>query len=262
MTTDITAAARLIAADIAAGKEFRPLGEAAAGDLAWAYAVQRAVAMELIHSKARTRVAGFKVAVNSAALMQHFGVSEPAAAHVFADEVHKSPARLDLSSYGSFLYEPEIAAVFDAALPARETPYSDAEVAAAIGRFVPAFELIDTRGGRIPDLTLVDAVTQNITNAGAVLGGPGVPAGELDADTLATTVLENGETILEATGARPQPPLEAATFVVNLFGSMGIGMDAGMFILCGTHQPPRLLTAPTRIEVDMGPLGTVEMALT
>jgi 2-keto-4-pentenoate hydratase len=262
MTTDITATAQAIAADIAAGNAFRPQDDAAVGDMARAYAIQRAVAMELINSGARTRVAGFKVAVNSAGLMQHFGVSEPAAAHVFADEVHSSPARLALSSYGSFQYEPEIAAVFDAALPVREDPYSQAEVAAAIGRFVPAFELIDTRGARIPDLTLLDAVAQNITNAGAVLGGPGVAPDALDAESLLTVVRENGETILEATGARPQPPLEAATFVVNKFDSMGIGMEAGTFILCGTHQPPRLLTAPTRIEVEMGPLGTVEMGLT
>ena len=56
-------------------------------------------------------------------------------------------------------------------------------------------------------------------------------------------------------------PLEAATFVANLFRGRGVGLDSGMMILCGAHQPPRPLTAPTRLEVDMGPLGAAEITL-
>jgi len=260
MTTDITPVAKKIAADIAEKKPFEPLGDEA-GDMARGYAIQRSVAMELIRSGTRSGVAGFKVAVNSPALLKHFGVDEPAAAHVFADQVHSSPAQLKLSDYRDFVYEPEIAAVFGEALPPRDTPYTQDEVLAAIERFVAAFEIIDTRGAKIPELRLPDGVAQNITNAGAVLCGPDMPPEDLDADTLITTVTENGETILEATGARPQPPLEAATFVVNLYRSMGIGIDKGMFILCGTHQPPKQLIEPTTVEVDMGPLGTAKFEL-
>lgn len=258
---DIETAARQIAADIAAGDPYLPQTKAIAGDMARAYKVQLEMVRELLKSGKRTKVGGFKVAINSPVLMDRFGVTEPVGGHVFADEVSASPARLALSSYGSFHYEPEIAAILKAPLPPREMPYTEAEVAAAIARFVPSFEIIDTRGVKIPDVGLPDAVAQNITNAGAVLGGPGLLPDELDADAIRTIVRENGATQLDAVGARPQPPLEAATFVANLFSGLGVGLEPGMLILCGAHQPPRPLTAATRLEVEMGPLGSAAIIL-
>ena len=208
--SDIQTAAREIAADIAAGNPFRPHAEAAGDDLAQAYAIQLAAVEDLLSSGRRSGVGGFKVALNAPALLERYGITEPAGAHVFADEVRQSPARLQLSFFGSFHYEPEITAILNAPLPVREDPYTQAEVAAAIGRFVPSFEVIDTRRANIPEISLAEAIAQNITNAGAVLGGPGLPPGDLDADTIRTVVRENGETLLDAVGARPQPPLEAA----------------------------------------------------
>lgn len=259
---DIASTAEKIAGDIAKNAPFDPLGPDRIGDLDRAYAVQRAVVVDLLRRGSRTKVGGFKIAMNAPALMERFALSEPIGAHIFAEQVIQSPATLSLSDFVTFHYEPEIAAILKSPLPPRDPGYSEEEVKAAIDRFVPAFEVIDSRHAEIPKLDLVDAVSQNITNAGAIVGGPGVAPDALDADTIRTVVRETGETVLDQTGARPQSPLQAVTFIANLFGGMGIGLEAGMLILCGAHQPPKPITSPTRLEAEMGPLGSVELMLT
>lgn len=249
-----------IARDIVDAAEFAP--HSGAKDLAAAYAVQDAVADKLIADGSRKPVAGYKLAANSKGAMQHFALTEPAAGRVFGDQVHASPAELAAGSFRQFAYEPEITAIMGASLPASGAPYSKQDVAAAIARFVPGFEILELRGAEMPKIGIVEAVAQNITNAGIVIGGPGIAPADLAPAEVRTLVTIDGEPELDVTGAAPQDPLEAVTWLANHLISRGLSLEAGQCVLCGTHAPIRPVVGAARIEASMSGLGDVTLALT
>lgn len=252
-----------IAHDIVAGAPFSayPPADGVPRSLAQGYALQDAVAAALQASGARGAIAGYKIAVNSPELMAHFRIEEPASGQVFADQTHEGHARLPAAGFAEFAYEPEIAAVMGRALPLKDAPFTREAVAAAIAGFVPALELLDTRGARTRELHLPDVVAQNISNAGAVLGGPGVAPDALEPGAIRTVVTLDGAPELDVTGAAPQDPLDAVCWLANHLAARGRTLEAGDFILCGTHAPLRLMPGPVRIEVTMSGLGTVGVEL-
>ncbi len=236
--------------------------ETGARSIPEAYALQDALAAHLTACGMRGPVAGYKIAANSPALMAHFGVSEPASGRVFADQCHDSGAHLSAGGFHSFAYEPEIAAIMGARLGAEDAPFSRETVAAAIDRMVPALELIDLRGANPPELALADVIAQNITNAGAVIGGPGVTPEALDPARVHTAVTIDNAPELSVVGAAPQDPLEAVHWLANHVARRGLSLDAGQIVLCGTHAPIRPVSGRAAIEVTMSGLGTVSVTLT
>ncbi|MGY6707487.1 MAG: 2-keto-4-pentenoate hydratase [Rhizobiaceae bacterium] len=252
-------AVEAIARDIVQAAEFA--AHSGASDLASAYAVQDAVADKLVADGSRKAVAGYKLAANSKGAMQHFALTEPAAGRVFGDQVHSSPAELAADTFRQFAYEPEITAIMGASLPASGAPYSKEDVAAAIARFVPGFEILELRGAEMPKIGIVEAVAQNITNAGIVIGGPGISPSELVPAEVHTVVTIDGKPELDVTGAAPQDPLEAVTWLANHLVSRGLSLEAGQCVLCGTHAPIRPVAGPARIEAKMSGLGDVTLTL-
>lgn len=252
-------AVEAIARDIVEAAEFEP--HSGAGNLAEAYAVQDKVAEKLVADGSRKAVAGYKLAANSKGAMQHFSLTEPASGPVFGDQVLASPGELQAGSFRQFAYEPEITAVMGADLPASGAPYSKEDVAAAIARFVPGFEILELRGAEMPKIGIIEAVAQNISNAGIVIGGPGIAPSELVPAEVRTVVTIDGQPELDVTGAAPQDPLEAVTWLANHLVSRGLSLEAGQCVLCGTHAPIRPVAGPARIEASMLGLGEVSLTL-
>lgn len=245
-----------IAADITAGRRYRARDEI--DDLATGYAVQDQVVERLIATGSRSAVAGYKVALNAQALMAHFGVAEPVSARIFRDQVEESPARLQARAYRHFAFEPEIAAIIQRAPEGR----LDRDGAAAIvGRLIPAFELIDLRGLDPATGDLPDIVAQNVSNAGAVLGGPGLPPADFDPAAARSRMFRNGETTLDATGAAPQDPLEVVAWMANHLAERGLDLPAGMIVLCGTHAPIASAGVGDVLAFEVEGLGRVEARL-
>jgi 2-keto-4-pentenoate hydratase len=249
-----------IAKDIVEAAPFTPRSGAASLDEA--YTIQDAVTDHLITQGRRKPVAGYKLAVNSRMLMDRFGVSEPASGRIFGDQLFQSPAELPASAFRQFAYEPEIAAIMATGLPVSGAPYTEEQVATAIDRFVPAFELLDLRGSELPKIGLAEAVAQNITNAGIVIGGPGIAPSELDPAAIETTVEIDGRPELSVKGAAPQHPLEAVTWLANHLARRGLSLEAGHVVLCGTHAPIRPVEGTARIELRMSGLGQASITLT
>jgi len=147
------------------------------------------------------------------------------------------------------------------ALRAEDAPFSRETVVAAIDRMVPALELLDLRGAKPPELALADVIAQNISNAGAVIGGPGVKPDALDPASVHTAVTIDDAPELSVTGAAPQDPLEAAHWLANHIARRNLSLEAGQIILCGTHAPIRPVSGAARIAVTMSGLGTVSVVL-
>ncbi|MFD1510183.1 2-keto-4-pentenoate hydratase [Lacimonas salitolerans] len=227
-----------------------------------AYALQDQVAGHLSQDAAFGAVAGWKIAANSKALLERFGIGEPASGRVFAALRRDSPAELRAADYRQFALEPEIAAVMKTTLPAQDAPFVAATVQGAIDRFVPAFELLDMRDCDMSQIHLPDIVAQNISNVGAVLGGPGIAPDQLDISKVRTTLTIDGEIRHDVTGAAPQNPLEAVTWLANHLAARGLTLEAGQIVLCGTHSPIWYHDGTGEIVMEMSGLGRAVLRLT
>lgn len=254
---DLDALAEEIASDIAQRLPHRSLAERIGPDLATGYAVQDRVVAHLITRGARRGMAGYKVALNSPTAMARMGVTEPLSARLFADQHHTSGADLRGVDYRQFAFEPEIAALIGHDLPLRAEPYDRADVASAVSRLVPALELLDQRGLDMAASSLPDVVAQNISNAGVVVGGPGVTVAEFDALRIATTVALDDRTVATVTDGLPQHPLDVVAWMANHLAARGLFLQQGMVVLCGSHTPIQQAGAASAITVAMTGLGRV-----
>lgn len=244
-----------IAGDVLEARPFDPHATDPARTLEEAYQVQAALARTLAAS-GRGPVAGWKIAANNPVLQERFGISEPISAPIFAAQVCRSPADLDKAAYLEFAFEPEIAAVLKADVDATDR---DA-VASAIEVFLPAFELLDMRRIDMPSVRIADAVAQNISNAGIVLGGPGIAPQDLDVTGVRTVVKVDGTAKLDVTGAAPEHPIDSVTWLARHLAERGEKLQAGQVVLCGTHCPIWYIDAG-EVVVEMSGLGSASMKL-
>ncbi|MBO6902627.1 MAG: fumarylacetoacetate hydrolase family protein [Rhizobiaceae bacterium] len=224
-----------------------------------AYELQDAVSVLL--AGVRGRVAGWKIAANSPALLERFGLKEPVSGRIFANQIYEGPAVLKVADYAQFAFEPEIAAVIGRTLTSRDAPFGADQVADAIARFVPSLELLDMRMTDMKAVHIPDAVAQNISNAGAVRGGPGAAPGEFDVADVRTVLSINGEVVYDVTGAAPQSPVEAVTWLANHLSARGLSLEAGQIVTCGTHSPIWYHEGAGEIRVEMSGLGSVSLTL-
>jgi len=260
--TDQKTQARQIMQDVLSGAPFQPYSTEPPRSLAQAYAIQDDLIACLIESGHRGPVAGWKIAANSPQLLARLKLAEPANGRVFADQRHDTPATLRAADYTRFAFEPEIAALMKTTLDPADAPFAAADVMAAIDRFVPALELLDMRHTDMANTHIPDAIAQNISNVGAVLGGPGVAPDALDTAQIRTMLSINGRIEHDVTGAAPQPPLEAVAWLANQLASRGLALEAGQVVLCGTHSPIWYHEGAGEIEVAMSGLGKVSATLT
>jgi len=230
-------------------------------DITAAYDIQDQVSAALLAGGHRTALCGYKLAMNSAALMQHFGTSEPGSARMFANQMHPSGAKLSGQAYHSMLIEPEIMAEIGRDMNPREGGHDRNSAMDAIEKFVPAIELIDCRGLHLPSSRLTSVIAQNITTAGLVHGGPGMTPQLLNVETLAVLVSIDGEIVANTVGTAPQHPLDAVAWLANHLISRGLTLKAGMIVMCGTHVPPIPLDDAGDISVDMDVLGKVAFSI-
>lgn len=246
--------------DLREVRPFAPYPTEPPHSVAAAYALQDKVVAALT-AGAPGAIGGWKIAANLPAMMDRFGLSEPLCARVLAADRRDSPALLRAADYRQFAFEPEIAAVMGATLAPEGAPFAPERVRAAIARFVPSMELLDMRGADMGAIHIADTVAQNILNAGAVLGGPGVAPDALDPAGIRTRLIIDGETRHDVTGAAPQHPLETVTWLANHLAGRGLALEAGQVVLCGTHSPIWHHAGPGAIIVEMSGLGSVSARL-
>ncbi len=222
-------------------------------DIAAAYDVQNHVMAE--RSAGYGGLAGYKIAFNSAALMQKMEISEPVAGRILADQVFDSGVTLDADCYRHFMIEPEIAAVLGEDISAGERiTVENAE--AAVSRYFPAFELLDRRNfeGMMHVPTIV---AHNVFNAGIVCGGPGVAPADFNWKKAETHCIDNGSIVVQGTGIAPQNPAEAVAFIANHFTMRGQNLPKGSLLLLGAHCPLYKVESGRELRLSIGVLGEV-----
>ena len=226
-------------------------------------ALDEAYAFQDDYVAAVGEVAGYKMAVNGAPQMAHFGVSEPVCARVFKAQVHASGVALPRHSFSSLSVEPEITAILGEGVQDITAPVDQAGALALIDRFHASIELIDQRGFSVPQLKLPQAVALNVFNAGCVLGEAHIAPADLDLAAMHVTSHDDGALMGGATNNPPQHPVEAVMWLLNNLLARGIKAQPGMLVMCGTHLPLRTLEPDVKeVSIAMAGLGTVDFTLT
>jgi 2-keto-4-pentenoate hydratase len=146
---------------------------------------------------------GWKVGLTAPVIQQQFGVHEPVFACLLAEGLVRSGHIFRRDALIEPGFENELCIVLDRDLP---TDATRADVACAVARVYPAFEIIETRGDLSGQLAL--AITDNGQQKAFVLGEPVSRDALPELDVVTVRVRINGTEVATASGdavlARPR----------------------------------------------------------
>ncbi|HTT78168.1 MAG TPA: fumarylacetoacetate hydrolase family protein [Stellaceae bacterium] len=215
-----------------------------------AYRIQLAL---LRRRDAGARRIGWKVGLTAAAIQQQFGVHEPVFGCLLADGLRRSG---EVFSHAALIrpgFENELCIVLGRDLPPDATP---TQVAAAIDRVYPAFEIIETRGDFTGELAL--ALADNAQQKAFVLGEP-VAADRLpDLAAVEVRVRINDTAVATAAGeAVLGHPCNAVAWLAAKLTAFGETVRAGDYIMSGSFTRQFALGPGDRIAADFAGIGSV-----
>jgi len=150
-------------------------------------------------------------------------------------------------------FENELCIVLDRDLPEHPTR---AEIAAAVGRVHPAFEITETRGDLTAQLAL--ALADNAQQKAFVLGSPVDRAALPELSAVRVRVEVNGAEVAAATGdAVLGHPYDAVAWLAGKLATFGERVRAGDYIMSGSFTRQFTLSAGDRIEAMFDGIGRV-----
>ena len=213
-----------------------------------AYRIQ----MALLERRGARRI-GWKVGLTSAAIQQQFQVHEPVFGCLLADGLLASGhvfLRDELIEPG---FENELCVVMGRDLA---SDASHADVAAAVARVHPAFEIIETRGDLTRQLAL--ALADNAQQKAFVLG-PAVERAALPAlETVGVSVRINGSAVATGDGSAVLGhPYNSVAWLAAKLAQFGERVKAGDYIMSGSFTRQFPLAQGDRIEAAFAGVGTV-----
>jgi 2-keto-4-pentenoate hydratase len=186
---------------------------------------------------------------------------EPTRGVIYADTIHISPARVPAAEVPQCGVEGEVAFIFRRDLPARATPWSRDEVAAAVDACA-AIELVTSRYQNPDSATNLEKLADCISNGAFVHAAPPANWRSLELGKLKVTLTVNGATVLEQVGGHPTgDPLGVAVALANMMRDKG-GVRAGQFVTCGSCTGLRYIQLGDICGVRFEGLGTVEVTFT
>lgn len=242
---------------------FAPLPEALAPrSVAEAYAVQAEYVS--LRGAQRGVVAGYKIALTTAAMRSMIGIPDPVAGDLLERTLLRSPARVRAESYVRLQVEFEVAVEMGEDLPAVNAPYTRERVAQAVAAVMPALELADDRGA---DLALLRAhplmlIADNAFSEGAVLGAPVRDWREIDLAGALGVASINGVEVGRGVGADVMGhPLEALTWIANNLASRGLGLWRSDVVITGSLVTTKMPKAGDRVRFELRGLGEAELAV-
>ena len=226
-------------------------------DLDEAYRVRRE--FEAIERERRGPVAGYKIGLTTPIMQKLCGVGEPCYGAIFASEVHRGRAELAARDYCRLGIETEIAVRLGEDLPQG----GDLErVGAAVESCMAAIELLEDLRHDYKRLSAAAMVAGNVWNAGAVLGERVVDWRGLDLADATARLAINGSEIGRGRGGEVMGnPINALAWLANKLVADGAPLRAGMIVLTGSMVPIQFPTPGDRALVEVGGLGSAELAV-
>jgi 2-keto-4-pentenoate hydratase len=224
-------------------------------DMASGYAIQTH-----LDDYAGPRV-GWKIAATGAGGRAALGVEHPLAGPLYARFGVRPGGELDVSGMRMSTAEAEFGFALARDLQPGDAPFDRDAVLGALGAFVPAIELPDTRyldhraaGG--PQL-VADAAC-----AGAFAFGE--PVDDYDPESLVehrVNLASAAQDVAEATGAKVMgDPIEAVRWLANELAAQGRALRAGDVVITGAAAAVRE-PGVGLLAADFGSLGSLELTL-
>lgn len=207
-------------------------------------------------------IMGWKIGATNPDIQTMLGVTEPFYGPLLERWVYPSPNRIPTPEGGMNIVETEFGFRMKADLPPRESPYSEAEVAAAVQSLHPALELVDRRMPGDFEVNANWLVADGGANH-AFCYGPGREDWQsLNLKALAATVTMDGKEMGQGVGANALGgPLTALTWLANALNQRGKGLKAGNWVSTGTVCPVFTGVKNAQIKAGFQELGSVEVAL-
>lgn len=221
-------------------------------DLAQAYEIQRRLADRL------GQRGGWKVGAKSPdpGSPRHYS-SLPASL------IREGPVELAFSRFAYPTLEAEVAFKLGKDLPARERPYSPAEVREAVAAVHTVIELVDSRFMAWPEG--VDALTQlaDLQNNGFLVVGEGRSDWQsLSLETLEVTLSVDDAEIVNARGGNPAgDPFALLVWLANALPERGQALSAGEIVTCGSCTGKTPVKGPLKGVAAFEELGRAELSL-
>ena len=213
-------------------------------------AVQRALTA-MLEAQLNERIAGWKCSAPT----EERSVS---AAPVFASGIqHSSPCRL-LPRAGLAPVEPEIAFVLGRDLPPRASPYTEAEVRAAIAETRLVLELIASRYADPAAVSFPEFLADHVSNQGLLVGplvstGAGEVPAHITLDVLAPGLARERE------GRHPDGnPLLPLYWLANFLNASGDALKAGQIVTTGSYAGVIEVPLGTPVHIRFGELGVID----
>jgi 2-keto-4-pentenoate hydratase len=192
---------------------------------------------------------GWKIGINAEPVQEHFGLSRPVLGHL---------TRASLIEPGTtHSVEPRTAA--GARVGVEPEVAIHLGEAGAIESLGAAIEIVELD----PALTELEPIlAANVFHRGVVLGLPAEGVGPADLATIAVRVHKNGSVVERARYADAgEDPLDVVRLIAERLALVGAELDAGQVIIAGSLTPIAFVEPGDRIEIDLGPVGSLSLAL-
>ncbi len=185
----------------------------------------------------------------------------PVMAPIFASEIVTSPTTIDHGRYRLRGIEAELAFRLRADLPARDTPYTDEEVADSVECMLPLIELVDSRLKDYAAAGDLWKLSDNQINAGLVIGEPIEDWQKLNTDRQRIIQSFDGKVVVDNTGWKfPGTPLGLLRRVADNCRHCG-GLKAGQIATMGSMTGIMFVEPGTVVTAEFFNLGTLRVTV-
>lgn len=205
------------------------------------------------------RLVGFKAGLTADAVRAAVGAAEPDVGALLDDMVEADGAEIAFDRFIQPAVEIELAFVLGAPLPAGPTTADD--VLGAVAYVVPAIEIVDSR---IVDwkVALVDAVADNASAAGAVLGTQRSAPGSFDPRLVGGVLSINGNVAATGCGAAVLgSPVRSAAWLANGVSRLDSPLEPGHVLLTGSFTSFTPVRPGDVVTAEFDGLGSVSVRL-
>ena len=216
-----------------------------------AYQIQQRMLSRRI--EAGEAVIGKKIGVTSKAVQNMLGVHQPDFGWLTDGMVYNEGEAIPMSTLIQPKAEGEIAFVLKEDI--QGPGVTAADVLRATEGVMACFEIVDSR---IRDwkIKIQDTVADNASCGVFVLGSALVDPREVDLVTCGMMLEKNGEIAVTGAGAATlSSPVNAVVWLINMLGSLGIGLKAGEVVLSGALGAMVPVTAGDSLRVTIGGVG-------
>ncbi len=205
---------------------------------------------------------GWFGACTNTTIQELLGLSEPYHARLLADHMFPSPATLSAADYPPMVFECEFGFVVDRDFTPDSTPYSQAEIEAAIIRVCPTIEVVAGHLKDWPSQDVFSVIADNGTD-GALIHGPGIADWRgIDLPGTEVALEINGESVRQGRGANVLgDPLRAFVWLVNAVTRAGHTVRAGEICNTGTATDIYWTRPGEHAVARFGPIGHVDLRI-